>query len=389
MYTTCLFCSASLGTNEAIETFAVGRGIAFDAWRGRLWAVCARCGRWNLAPIETRWEAVEQAERLFTDSRTRVQSENIGLCRLRDGTRLIRVGRALPGELAAWRYGGQLLSRRRRNLALTAAGVAGVGAVVAGLPLLISAGAPLMLANAGVQIYNAYNMGVRQNRVVLRVPPERSPTGDELVVRRVHLHESVLTASDSGDIGVRLPTPKLLHPWKRPAMSPKQAHGEPFDITGPEARRLLARSMTDYNIRGAKQADVENALALITAAGGPDEFARTVAGTGAAITRSRPQSGWARPGQSNTPSLKQVMGTFRGEVIPVKKYKDPFDRDGRPQMTHVEALALEMALNEESERHALEGELAALEAAWREAEEIASIADSLSPAPQLSSRKRS
>jgi hypothetical protein len=36
-----------------------------------------------------------------------------------------------------------------------------------------------------------------------------------------------------------------------------------------------------------------------------------------------------------------------------------------------------MALNEESERRALEGELATLEAAWREAEEIAAIADAL------------
>jgi hypothetical protein len=40
-------------------------------------------------------------------------------------------------------------------------------------------------------------------------------------------------------------------------------------------------------------------------------------------------------------------------------------------------LALEMATHEETERQALEGELNALEAAWREAEEIASIADSL------------
>lgn len=40
-------------------------------------------------------------------------------------------------------------------------------------------------------------------------------------------------------------------------------------------------------------------------------------------------------------------------------------------------LALEMAANEESERRALEGELASLEAAWREAEEIAAIADDL------------
>ena len=40
-------------------------------------------------------------------------------------------------------------------------------------------------------------------------------------------------------------------------------------------------------------------------------------------------------------------------------------------------LALEMAANEEVERQALEGELRLLEAAWREAEEIAAIADTL------------
>ena len=40
-------------------------------------------------------------------------------------------------------------------------------------------------------------------------------------------------------------------------------------------------------------------------------------------------------------------------------------------------LALEMAAHEESERRAMEGELEILEAAWREAEEVASIADRL------------
>jgi hypothetical protein len=40
-------------------------------------------------------------------------------------------------------------------------------------------------------------------------------------------------------------------------------------------------------------------------------------------------------------------------------------------------LGVEMAVNEENERHALEGELALLEEAWKDAEEIASIADRL------------
>jgi hypothetical protein len=42
-----------------------------------------------------------------------------------------------------------------------------------------------------------------------------------------------------------------------------------------------------------------------------------------------------------------------------------------------QVLALEMALHEDTERVALEGDLAALETAWREAEEIAAIADTL------------
>ncbi|HEV8214332.1 MAG TPA: hypothetical protein VGP95_00815, partial [Gemmatimonadaceae bacterium] len=40
-------------------------------------------------------------------------------------------------------------------------------------------------------------------------------------------------------------------------------------------------------------------------------------------------------------------------------------------------LALEMASHEENERRALEGELHLLESAWRDAEEIAAIADGL------------
>ena len=56
-----------------------------------------------------------------------------------------------------------------------------------------------------------------------------------------------------------------------------------------------------------------------------------------------------------------------------------FDKDAsvlktmRPEIR----LALEMASSEETERRAFEGELRELEEAWREAEEIAAIADRL------------
>lgn len=49
-------------------------------------------------------------------------------------------------------------------------------------------------------------------------------------------------------------------------------------------------------------------------------------------------------------------------------------------------LALEMAAHEETERRALQGELAALEAVWREAEEIAAIADELTLPERVTQR---
>jgi len=130
MYRHCIYCSAGLGGNEAIEHFPVGRQVAFDPEKGRLWAICAKCARWNLAPIEERWEAVEEAETRFSASRMRVHRENIGLARLADGTRLVRIGRALPREMAAWRYGEQLRRRRTRYLFWGLAGLALPGALL-------------------------------------------------------------------------------------------------------------------------------------------------------------------------------------------------------------------------------------------------------------------
>jgi hypothetical protein len=148
MYRSCIFCSADLGTNDVIETFPVGKRVAFDAAKGRLWAICPKCTRWNLAPIEERWEAVEEAEKSFRDSRLRVQSENIGMAKMRDGTYLIRVGSALQGELAAWRYGRTLVDRYRKQKYIIG-GVAAAGLVfVGGIPFLAAAGFPFAMLSS-------------------------------------------------------------------------------------------------------------------------------------------------------------------------------------------------------------------------------------------------
>jgi hypothetical protein len=87
----------------------VGRRLAFDPKTGRLWVICTRCGRWNLTPLEERWEAIDDSERLFRGTRLRMSTDNVGLAQFRGGFELVRVGPALLPEIASWRYGTRLV----------------------------------------------------------------------------------------------------------------------------------------------------------------------------------------------------------------------------------------------------------------------------------------
>ena len=132
MFKTCMFCNRPLGANQVIEHFPVGRRLAFDAQRGRLWVVCRRCERWNLSPLEERWEAVEMCEQLFRDTRVRVSTDNVGLAKHPEGLELVRIGRPMRPEFAAWRYGDQFGRRRKRALLYTMAGTVVFGGIVVG-----------------------------------------------------------------------------------------------------------------------------------------------------------------------------------------------------------------------------------------------------------------
>ncbi len=113
MFKHCVFCHASLGSNETLEHFPVSKRVAYDPARGRLWAVCTACSRWNLAPIEERWEALEELDRLVTDrGRLLAQTDNIAMAKAGDMD-IVRVGRANLSEEAWWRYGRELQARRK------------------------------------------------------------------------------------------------------------------------------------------------------------------------------------------------------------------------------------------------------------------------------------
>ena len=341
MYRSCIFCSADLGANEAIEEFPVGRSLAFDAWKGRLWAVCPRCARWNLAPLEERWEAVESAEKRFRDSRLRVQSENVGLCRLPDGTRLVRVGQALPGELAAWRYGETLVGRRRKYLIGTGIVAAGALVLVGGMWAAGALGGANVLLQAGRVLYDR-----RQgDRLVARIPGESSSTGAPFDVTRRRLSGAVLTRDAQGEPALYLPDGLAsAGTWQPTPAVPLTLHGE-------AAMGLLSRGMVIANARGAGRGDVAGALRRLEQAGSADAMVRAVAARGGALGIRSLRGSGSRRGQGRTASP--------------------------PTLPRDERLALEMALHEQQERMAMEGELSGLEAAWREAEEIARIADAL------------
>lgn len=331
MYRNCIFCSAPLGANEALESFPVGRQLAFDAWKGRLWAVCPFCARWNLSPIEERWESVEEAEKLFRDARLRVQSENVGVAQLPDGTRLVRVGTAVPGELAAWRYGKQLLRRRRRYLVGGVVSAVGSVAVYGGVTAMGAGFIGLIAASRWFERR-------RQQKIVHRLPdPDGAPR--DVIVRRWHLDGVRLGATDAdGDLAIEI---REAH-RKKPGIWDDKVRRKSKDIvvvSGNDARAFLARAMVHVNHKGATPSKLSDANRILSDVGSAEKILRIAASNGSAL------------------------GDRAGNKPKVIKPTD--------------ALVLEMALNEESERRALEGELAGLEAAWREAEEIAAIADSL------------
>ncbi len=333
MYSTCLFCNQSLGKNEVLEEFPVGRRIAFDGAKGRLWVVCRRCERWNLAPLEERWEVIEECERLFRGTRMRVSTENIGLARLAEGLELVRIGPALRPEFAAWRYGDQFGRRRRRAILYGVGGVTVLTTLVIG-GLFAGAAYGAVLGQSG----NIANLIVNA-RTVLKL---RTEDGKVIKLRGMDIYNTVFLPGQNGE------------PW-RVAVG---THDRRRVFEGLEAQRVAGLVLPKVNSGGGSRATVQEAVRQIEEAGGPEAFITSdlvnplTAREYAASGRLGPM--WrTRRGPAGEPTLR--VG-------------------GLPRPTR---LALEMALHEEAERRAMEGELEALEAAWREAEEIAAIADNL------------
>lgn len=337
LFTHCIHCIRDLGRNESLETFQVGTRLAFDGAKGRLWVVCAHCGRWNLSPLEERWEAIEDAERQFRDSRLRVATDQIGFAKLRSGLELVRIGAPQRPEMAAWRYGDQFGKRRKRQMLITGAVTGSAAAILGGVAFVGVSMASFagIYANAG--IWDALING-RGSTVVARI---FDANGDLLTVKRSHARMSTLEHT-SRDAPMRL---RLEH-----------ANGQTI-LTGSDAQRAAQQILPTVNRFGGSKKSVQMAVRQLEEIGDPARVASYIQNRLGAVPSAkrwkRSKSRWGSDGM-----VSKLPGALHN--LPVH------DR-----------LALEMALHEESERRAMDGELAELERAWRDAEVVANIADNM------------
>jgi len=376
MHRHCPACTRDLGQNEALEHFPVGRRLAFDGQRGRLWVLCGRCRAWNLAPIEERWEAVEEAERLFEGAAEGLATEHIALGRLPEGTELIRIGKAEGPELAGWRYANRISARWRR--AQWTGGFVTAGWVTVGPSGFGGALFPLFLAGAaGVAGWQylrnrhrrlEFDLEGREGdphaRVVLtrgRLRNVRLIPGREDDARPADQHRALNLEPAGADAGEgdgarradqsRAPVLEPSGPdpgaddWRLEVVS---FGGGRILIPQEFRNRALRLSLLELNQQIGRPAHVKTALDLVVEAGDPE---RMVHGAARSLAR---KDGW------------------EGRLTRAHR-----DRRALKGADPVLRLALEIAANEEAERIALEGELARLEMEWQEAEELAAISDSL------------
>ncbi len=319
MYRTCLYCNGDLHANDTIEQFPVGRRLAFDSARGRLWVVCTSCERWNLTPLETRWEIIDTCERLFRAERKRVTTDHIGLAKLDEGLELVRIGQPLDEEFAAWRYGDQFGKRRWRTIT---EGIAIAGAAGLALAGAIAVGAAAGLGIAGYHLGQNMIRKKRARRIIACVP---TTDGDTVTVLGSNIEETRIKSDLTVETRWKLVLP--------------HEHGI-ITLTDDWAVNALSMLMPTINGTGGSANRVHRAVKRLEAVHHAGHFLQSAAAL---------SSHGSRPG---------ALGTIGKLPVDVR-------------------LAIEMAVNEQNERHALEGEMWLLEFAWEQAEVIAKIADGL------------
>ena len=336
MYQRCLVCNTPFPPNETLERFPLSIRVAFDPNRGRLWAVCKDCKRWSLAPIEERWEALDELEKIVRDrARLLSQTENISL--LRTGQlEIVRVGQANLAEQSWWRYGTELAKRRKNYKKLSTAGAIGAGAAIWG-----------GMATAGGGVRGAW---ILWDKLPGAIPDAARwfRFGGDVWRGRIHCQRCGHTFNripyrQRGNL--ILTHPNEMEPTSLAVRCPKcrDRREGGLHLHGREAEYTLRRALAYHHFEGASERTVTSATRLIQEAGSPTDLSRILLRDG---------------------KLLGDLGRTGG-------------------------IALEIAANEASEQRLLELELNELEAHWETEEELAAIIDGeLTPLPLLETLRR-
>ncbi len=326
MFDRCLFCHKTLPRNGVLPTVPAGRRVAYDPGRGRLWVICERCRRWNLYPLEERLEALWALERLARDrGRILARTDNVALLEA-DRLTLIRVGQAGLAEQAWWRYGRELQRRRTvyesrvsRFVSYAYGGVAYLGESLG----VADVGLNLRWDDtplADIMRWRRFGWAAWRGRV--RCPYCESVLRTLLYDLSWWIYPLV---GQGGELAVGIPCARC-DPW-----TPEKL----YRLEGTEAVSVLRRALAYQHVAGATEGAIRRAAGAIDAAGSAEEFTKQIG------------------------SVRASLWKLGGE----------------------RSLALEIAVNERSERGMLELELRALRDLWRQEEELARIIDEeLTPA---------
>jgi|GEM_PF-2623654 len=307
MYRTCAFCNGAFDGDGGPSGLGVGRRLAFDEWRGRLWVICGRCGRWNLTPFDDRLDRIERVAQAASRGRVAAATEQVALIRWEQYD-FVRVGKPPRIEYATWRYGERLKARRREQLKyVLPLTVAAVGLTIA--VNAVAGGSMFAFVGNTAQLGRYMYTGIiGQRRVILEEPPICASCGAVMVVRARHLQRARMVRDAHAGMGLALTCPNCGR--------------EGAQLIGSDAQLALRRGLTYLNLKKPRRQRAEDAARLVDSAGGPDALVHDVARAELTLRSLRPER----------------------------------------------RLALEMAVEEQVE-------VQELERRWREAEELAEIAD--------------
>ena len=284
MFSSCAFCNAAFDGDGGPSGLGVGRRIAFDEWKGRLWVVCPRCSRWNLTPFDDRLERIEVVARTASQGRIAASTEQVALIRW-ERYDFVRVGKPPRVELATWRYGERLRNRQRERMKVVVPLT--IAAIGLGIAANVAAG-----GGFGVIVWNVHRLVdglyvsmVGRRRVNLMEPPICAHCGSVLQLRARHVQYARV-------------------------------------VPDRHAIQVLRQGLTFLNLSRGGRRRAEDAAREVDQVGGADHLVRDIAHRELTLRSLRPERG----------------------------------------------LALEMAMDERAEIEELERQ-------WKEAEEIADIAD--------------